>query len=78
MAYWQTSRALASYLYRLLNDTPGQTQAQLARAVKPRVHPSTIARCLPAMEHFGYLLWEDERGKLYPYRIRGAQYATGV
>lgn len=43
------------------------TQAELARLVEWR--RSAVLRCLPAMEYFGFLLWEDDDGRLYPFRI---------
>ena len=57
----------AQYLYSVLQDYPAQTQESLARLVKWR--PNAISHCLPAMEYFGYLLWEDDNERLYPFRI---------
>lgn len=71
MTFWQATRDKARYLYSILEDYPGQTQADLARIVD--WHRSAVYRCLPAMEYFGYLLWEDDNGKLYPHRISGAR-----
>lgn len=31
-------------------------------------HCSTVLRCLPALENFSFLLWEDDDGRLYPFR----------
>ena len=48
-----------------LSNEPGLTQAQLARRL--HVRRSTILRALPSTERVGLRLYEDERGRLFPF-----------
>ena len=58
-------------IYHAIQEYPGQRPGFIARLLgEPR---SQITRSLPALEERGYLLSEDERGRIYPYRksLRG-------
>ena len=52
-------------IYRTIAQHPGERPAQIARRLgEPR---SQITRALPALDEHGYLLWEDEKGGLWPF-----------
>ena len=53
-------------LYRCIEQHPGQRPARLARLLG--WHRSEVTRALPALEAHGYLLSEDPKGRLWPYR----------
>lgn len=56
----------AKYLYDIIADNPGLKMAGIAKmAGWPR---STVLRRLPYLESFCLLTWEDENGRLYPFR----------
>jgi hypothetical protein len=56
-------------IYRAIHNNPGQRPGMIARLLG--VHRSAIIRTLPALESQGYLLSEDEKGRLWPYHRRG-------
>jgi len=62
-------RELARYLYDALLYCPGQTDSDLAQATGWRKR--RLERCLCRMDQFGCLLWEDDHGRLYPFRLCG-------
>ncbi len=68
MAFWQRKRIAFEEMVRLIEERPGIRQAELARQLG--VSRSTIQRRLPSLEEAGYLLYEDDEGRLYPYRPR--------
>ena len=47
---------------------PGCRQAQIALGLG--LHRSRILRHLHVLDSLGFLLWEDNDGRIYPYRIR--------
>lgn len=50
----------------LVADQPGHLSAEYARLMDcPR---ETFNRLLTHMDNQGFLLWEDEQGRLYPFR----------
>lgn len=53
-------------LYDTLEDSPGKRPGFLARLLG--WHRSDVSRALPALEDKGYLVSEDEEGKLWPFK----------
>ena len=53
-------------IYETVTDNPGQRPGLIARMLS--VPRSTVTRALPALEDEGYLLSEDDKGGLWPYR----------
>lgn len=53
-------------IYRAVETHPGKRPCFIARLLGE--HRSQITRALPAMQDHGYLLSEDERGGLWPFR----------
>ena len=52
-------------IYRTINEHPGQRPGFLARLLG--LNRSEVTRALPALEHNGLLVSEDERGGLWPF-----------
>lgn len=63
------TRQKARYMYSIVEDNPGLRQADIARITG--FSRTVVHRLLPTLEHFSLLLWEDEKGRLYPYRQNG-------
>jgi Mn-dependent DtxR family transcriptional regulator len=57
-------RQIANYV----SKHPGARQADIAAGLQ--VPRSSVARTLPALDEAGYLLWEDGRGRLWPFAKR--------
>lgn len=53
-------------IYRKIEEYPGRRPAWFARRLG--LHRSEVIRALPALEEKGFLLIEDERGGLWPFR----------
>lgn len=66
MAFWRRKQAEYEQMYRLIDENPGISPAELARQVG--VDRATVQRRLPSIEEAGYLLSEDERGGLHPFK----------
>ena len=61
-----TSRDRLQGIWRVVSYEPGIRPAQVARRLGiPR---SSVTRALPALDDAGLLLYEDERGGLWPWR----------
>ena len=57
---------LAPIVWKLIRDNPGIAPVEIARALdRPR---QAITNALPTLEHNGYLVWEDESARLYPFK----------
>ncbi len=52
-------------LYQSIEQHPGSRPAHLARRLG--WHRSEVTRALPALEEHGYLVSEDEKGRLWPF-----------
>lgn len=65
MAHWQKKEPEFSEMNQAVVKRPGITAAALARQLA--VDRSTVLRRLPSMAEAGYLLYEDDEGKLYPF-----------
>lgn len=66
MAFWQKKEPTFEEMYVVIERNPGQTPSDLARIFN--VPPSTITRRLPGMAEAGYLPYEDDKGKLFPFK----------
>jgi DNA-binding IclR family transcriptional regulator len=53
-------------IYQAVQEHPGRRPGAIARLL--RLERSEVFRMLPAMEEHGYLVSEDERGGLWPFR----------
>jgi DNA-binding IclR family transcriptional regulator len=53
-------------IYDTIEDNPGKKAGWIARLLG--LDRSEVTRALPGMEKRGYLLAEDEKGGLWPYR----------
>lgn len=65
MSFWKKKETDFEEIQQRLEQNPGQSARQLAKQMN--VSPSTITRQLPSMEEAGYLLAEDEKGRLWPF-----------
>jgi DNA-binding IclR family transcriptional regulator len=65
MSHWQKKEVEFSDMHETLQQQPGLSLRALARQLS--VSPSTILRRLPAMDEAGFMLYEDDDGKLYPF-----------
>lgn len=71
MAFWRRKSADLEQMYRVVQRRPGISLRALARELG--VQPSTVQRRLPSLEEAGYLLWEDDRGRLWPFDERSGR-----
>ena len=53
-------------IYQAVEKHPGKRAGFIARLLG--LHRSQVRRSLPTLEECGYLLSEDERGRLWTYR----------
>ena len=53
-------------IYRTVENYPGKKPGFIAHLLG--LSRSSVARSLPAMDKHGYLLSEDKRGGLWPFR----------
>ncbi len=65
MAHWRKSEVNYEEIQRVLEGAPGLSLREVARRLD--VAPSTVMRSLPGMEEAGYLLSEDDDGRLWPF-----------
>ena len=62
----QTDQQRLEQINNLVERHPGVKPAEIARQLDlPR---SSVTRALPALNDEGYLLYEDPRGGLWPFR----------
>ncbi len=66
MAFWHRKKGEYEAMMEVIEENPGISPAELARRLG--VDRSTVQRRLPSLEEAGYLLYEDEAGRLYPFR----------
>ncbi|MCB0132143.1 MAG: winged helix-turn-helix domain-containing protein [Caldilineaceae bacterium] len=66
MGVWRKKQDDYAEIERMLQDDPGQSAREIAD--KLGVAPTTITRALPGMEESGVLLYEDEKGRLWPFK----------
>ena len=65
MAFWRKSEPNYEQIQQILQQDPGLSVRELARRVARASSP--ILRCLPGMEEAGYLISEDDNGRLWPF-----------
>lgn len=65
MAFWQKKQEEFEVMNQVIQENPGISPAELARELD--VERSTITRRLPSLEEAGYLYYEDEEGRLWPF-----------
>jgi Mn-dependent DtxR family transcriptional regulator len=65
--YQEQSRPQIEMIYLFVEQNPGVRQADIARALG--IRRETISRRMPALEHFKFLLYEDDERRLYPFVI---------
>ncbi len=53
-------------IYQKVEDQPGERPGVIAQLLG--LHRSEVTRALPALEERGYLLSEDRKGGLWPFR----------
>ena len=53
------------HLFQAIQRRPGARPADLARELG--WHRSQVIRLLPHLDDYGYLVYEDDEGRLYPY-----------
>lgn len=66
MAHWHKKELEFDDMNKLIEQNPGITAAQWAQ--KLGVANSTVTRRLPGLDEAGLLLYEDDRGGLWPFR----------
>lgn len=68
MAFWNKKEAEFEALAALVEESPGISASELARRLG--VPTSTVTRRLPSLDEAGILLFEDEKGRLWPFGKR--------
>lgn len=58
-------------IYRTIEENPGRKAGFIARLL--RLNRSEVTRSLPALDEKGLLIYEDEKGGLYPFRKQKSQ-----
>lgn len=58
-------------IYHKIEAYPGKRAASLARLLG--LNRSEVTRSLPALEERGWLVYEDDRGGLYPFDKASSQ-----
>ena len=66
MAFWRKKEPELQQMYETLETKPGITPGKLAKELG--VARSTVHRRLPSLEEAGYLLSEDKKGRLWPFK----------
>ena len=56
-------------IWEAVEREPGTKPGTVARRLG--LHRSSVTRALPALEEQGYLLSEDAKGRLWPWKSRG-------
>ena len=65
MAFWHKKIEDFGEMDYIIHENPGISPAELARELE--VERSTVLRRLPSLEEAGYLYYEDEAGRLWPF-----------
>jgi Mn-dependent DtxR family transcriptional regulator len=68
MAHWHKKEPELADMNSLIEQNPGITAAELAQ--KLGVAKSTVTRRLPGLDEAGHLLYEDDKGGLWPFGKR--------
>ena len=65
MAFWRKKEEDFGEMVEQIEQKPGISAAELARQLG--VSTSTVTRRLPSLDEAGILLWEDDKGGLWPF-----------
>jgi predicted transcriptional regulator len=65
MAFWSKKTEEFEAMDQVIQEHPGISAAELARELE--VERSTVLRRLPSLDEVGYLYYEDEEGRLWPF-----------
>jgi Mn-dependent DtxR family transcriptional regulator len=65
MAHWHKKEPELDEMNSVIEQNPGITAAQLAQTLD--VAKSTVTRRLPGLDDVGLLLYEDDKGGLWPF-----------
>lgn len=65
MAHWHKKEPELDEMNALIEQYPGITAAQLAQTLG--IAKSTVSRRLPGLDEAGLLLYEDDKGGLWPF-----------
>lgn len=68
MAFWNKKEPEFEDMAEVIEQQPGISASELARQLG--VKTSTVTRRLPSMDEAGILLFEDEKGGLWPFGKR--------
>ncbi len=68
MGFWKRKEADFAEMYRIVEEQNGASARDIAQEIG--VAASTVMRALPSMEEAGYLLYEDDKGRLWPFGRR--------
>lgn len=68
MAFWNKKEPEFEDMAEVIEQQPGISASELARQLG--VTTSTVTRRLPSMDEAGILLFEDEKGGLWPFGKR--------
>ncbi len=60
-----TNHDRAIKIYRTIKQNPGRKAGFIARLL--RLNRSEVTRSLPSLDEKGLLVYEDEKGGLYPF-----------
>lgn len=66
MGFWRKKETDFDEMYAIVEEEDGMSARELAKRIE--VSPSTVTRLLPSMEEAGYLLIEDDDGRLWPFK----------
>ncbi|MEW5957530.1 MAG: winged helix-turn-helix domain-containing protein [Chloroflexota bacterium] len=72
MAFWKKKQEEFEAMDQVIQENPGISLAELARELD--VERSTVTRRLPSLDEAGYLYYEDEEGRLWPFDPDKAQF----
>ena len=61
-------------IYQSVEDNPGEHSGFIARLLG--LSRSSVTRSLPALDEHGYLLSEDDKGRLWPFRREHRESST--
>lgn len=62
----QLKKEKAEKIYRKIEEHPGKKAGFLARLLG--IHRSEVNRALPSLQDKGFLISEDEKGGLWPFK----------
>lgn len=66
MAFWHKKKDEFEKMDEIIQSSPGILPAQIAKELG--TSRSTITRRLPSVDEAGYLYYEDDEGRLWPFK----------